>query len=113
MKINGIIKPLKDRIFVSDMNFEAQTTKSGIFIRSTDGKEDGIVPRWGKVWAIGPEQNDVKIGDWILVEHGRWTRGVEVEQDDGSVLVVRMVDADAVMIASDEKPQEEIYIRSK
>jgi co-chaperonin GroES (HSP10) len=113
MRIKEKIIPLKDRVFISDMNFDAQTTKSGLVIRSTDGKEDGIVPRWGKVWAIGPEQKDVKVGEWIMVEHGRWTRGVEVEQDDGSVLIVRMVDADAIMMVTDEKPEEEIYIRSK
>jgi co-chaperonin GroES (HSP10) len=113
MKVKGIIKPLKDRVFVSDMNFDAQVTKSGLVIRSTDGKEDGIVPRWGKVYAVGPEQTEVKVGDWVMVEHGRWTRSVEVEQDDESVLVVRMVDADAIMMVSEKKPQEEIYIRSK
>lgn len=113
MKVKGQIKPLKDRVFVSDMNFDGQVTKSGLFIRSTDGKEDGIVPRWGKVWAVGPEQTEVKIGEWVMIEHGRWTRGVEFEQDDGSTLVVRMVDADAIMMVSEEKPEEEIYIRSK
>lgn len=113
MKIKGQIKPLKDRVFVKNMNFDAQVTKGGLYVPSSDGKEDGIVPRWGQVWAVGPEQTEVNIGDWVMIEHGRWTRGVEVEQADGSVLTVRMVDADAIMMVSDEEPQEEIYRRSK
>ena len=112
MKVKGIVKPLKDKVFVSDMNFDAQVTKGGLYVPSSDGKEDGIVPRWGKVWAIGPDQHEVAVGDWVMIEHGRWTRGVEVEQADGGILTVRMVDADAIMMVSDEEPQEEIYRRA-
>lgn len=113
MKVKGQIKPLKDNVFVKNMNFDAQVTKEGLYIPSSDGKEDGIVPRWGQVWAIGPQQIEVNVGDWVMIEHGRWTRSVEVEQDDGSIVVVRMVDADAIMMVSTEEPQEEIYRRSK
>jgi co-chaperonin GroES (HSP10) len=111
-KVTGTIKPLHDKVFVSDMDFGAQQTNSGIYIPSSDGKADGIMPRWGKVWAIGPDQTDVGVGEWILVEHGRWTRTVEVEQEDGSILKVRMVDGDAIMMSSDEKPSETIYRRA-
>lgn len=111
MKVTGRIKPLHDKVFVSDMEFGTQKTSSGIYIPSLNGKADGIVPRWGKVWAIGSEQKEVNIGDWVLVEHGRWTRTVEVEQEDGSALEVRMVDNDAIMMISDEPPSDAIYIR--
>ena len=113
MKVKGTIKPLRDSVFVSDMNFDAQITKGGLYVPSSDGKEQGITPRWGKVFAIGPEQSDVKIGDWIMIEHGRWTRGVELELEDDNTITVRMVDADAIMMVSEEKPEEDIYIRSK
>ena len=109
MKVTGTIKPLHDKVFVSDMEFGAQKTAGGIFVPSSNGKAEGISPRWGKVWAIGPKQEDVQVGEWILVEHGRWTRTVEVEQEDGSILEVRMVDGDAIMMISDEKPNEMIY----
>jgi hypothetical protein len=66
-------------------------------------------PRWGKVWATGPTQTDVKIGEWILIEHGRWTRTVEVEQEDGSILEVRMVESSSIMMVSDEEPQIGFY----
>jgi co-chaperonin GroES (HSP10) len=111
MKVTGRIKPLHDKVFVSDMEFGAQQTSSGIYIPSLNGKADGIVPRWGKVWAIGDEQRDVQVGDWIMVEHGRWTRTIEYENEDGSVVEVRMVDSDAIMMISDEPPSDAIYIR--
>jgi co-chaperonin GroES (HSP10) len=109
MKVTGNIKPLKDKVFVSDMEFGSQQTKSGLYIPSANGKSEGISPRWGRVWAIGPQQEDVQIGEWILVEHGRWTRTVEVEQEDGDVLEVRMIDGDAILMVSDEKPEETLY----
>ena len=109
MKVTGIIKPLGDRVFVSDMEFGEQKTATGIFIPSANGKSEGISPRWGRVWAIGPDQKDLKIGDWILVEHGRWTRTVEVEQKDGSILEVRMVESSAIMMVTDEQPQDTLY----
>ena len=109
MKVKGTIKPLRDKIFVSDMEFGEQVTTAGIYIPSANGKSAGISPRWGKVWAVGPEQTELKIGEWILIEHGRWTRTVEFEQDDGSILEVRMVDSDAIMLSADEPPTDQIY----
>jgi co-chaperonin GroES (HSP10) len=106
MKINGIIKPLKANVFVTDMEFGAQVTKTGLFVPSSDGKTQGITPRWGRVWAIGPDQKDVVVGQWIMVEHGRWSRTVEIDQKDGSKLEIRMIDAKAIMCVADEKPNQ-------
>lgn len=106
--IKGNIKPLKDNVLVTEMNFDEQKTASGIIIRSDDGKAHGVKPRWAKVWAIGPEQNDVKVGEWILVEHGRWTRGVVVE-DQGQEITIRKVDNNSILLQTDEKPND-VYL---
>lgn len=106
MAVKGKVKPLKDKVFVVDMEFGMQRTSSGIFVPADDGKSTGIHPRWGKVWAVGPEQKDVNIGDWVLVEHGRWTRGIEVESDDGEIVTVRMVENKAIMLSTEEKPSD-------
>lgn len=103
--VKGNIVPLRDNILVSEMDFEETKTASGIIIQSDDGKVSGIKPRWAKVWAIGPEQQDVKVGDWVYVEHGRWTRGIRVETLDGEI-VIRMVDRDAVLLSADQKPDD-------
>jgi len=106
MKVKGTVRPLHDKVFVVDMEFGEQQTNGGIVLLKDDGKTQGIRPRWGKVWAIGPEQEQVKIGDWVCVEHGRWTRTVEIELESGEVLESRMVDNDAIMMISDEKPSD-------
>jgi co-chaperonin GroES (HSP10) len=106
MKVKGKVLPLGDKIFVSDMEFGEQRTASGIYVPPDNAKSSGIHPRWGRVWAIGPEQTSVNVGEWILVEHGRWTRTVEYENDDGSVIELRMVDNDAILVVSDELPSD-------
>lgn len=106
MKVKGNIIPLRDNVLVADMDFDVQKTASGIIIPNDNGKSSGVKPRWGRVWAIGPDQQDVKIGEWICVEHGRWTRTIEFENDDGSITEVRMVENKAIMISADEKPSD-------
>jgi len=106
--VKGKLRPLHDNVLVTDMSFEEQTTASGIVIQSDDGKSHGIKPRWARVWAIGPEQKDVQVGEWICIEHGRWTRGVKVE-DNGVEIVIRRVEPISIMIKADEKPND-LYI---
>lgn len=104
---NKEIRPIKDRVLVSDMDFGEQKTAGGIIINSDDGKAHGVYPRWGKVWAVGPEQSDVKVGEWVLIEHGRWTRGMDVINDiDGEEVktTIRMVENKAMLATSPEKP---------
>jgi co-chaperonin GroES (HSP10) len=103
--VKGKLKPLHDNVLVTDMSFEEQTTASGIIIQSDDGKSHGEKPRWCRVWAIGPEQTDVKVGEWIYVDHGRWTRGIKVE-DDGNEIVIRRVEVSSILLQADERPSD-------
>jgi co-chaperonin GroES (HSP10) len=98
------IRPVRAHILVSDMNFGEQKTAGGIILKSDDGKSEGVKPRWCKVRAVGNEQSSVKVGEWVLVEHGRWTRGLEVEDDDGSIVTIRRVDENGIMMTADERP---------
>ena len=108
-KVQGTLRPVRNRVIVSDMYFGEQKTKGGLILTSDDGKSRGIYPRWGKVYAKGPENDDpYNVGDWVLVEHGRWTRGVEL--DDGTKdQTVRMVEAESILMWSTEKP-DDVYI---
>jgi co-chaperonin GroES (HSP10) len=91
------------------MNFAEQKTASGIIIQSDDGKAHGVKPRWCRVWAVGPEQKDVKVGEWILVEHGRWTRGMTVEDQSGNQITIRGIEAKSIMMSADNPPSD-VYI---
>jgi co-chaperonin GroES (HSP10) len=105
MKVNGTIIPIKDNVLVSDMEFGMQKTTAGILLTSDNGKAEGIYPRWGRVWAIGPDQTDVRVGEWVLVEHGRWTRTIEFELDNDTIVELRRVDTKAILASADEKPE--------
>lgn len=100
--VKGIIA-LHDNVIVRDMDFSGRQLASGIYLPGDDGKAEGIRPRWGRVYAVGPEQREVKVGQWVYVEHGRWSRGFEVEID-GETFTVRKVDPKCMIFVSDEKP---------
>jgi len=110
MTIKGTLKPLHDKVIVSDMNFGIEKTASGIFLPSDDGKSSGIHPRWAKVFAIGPEQKDVHVGQWILLEHGRWSRGHEYEDESGKKFDIRLADNNAILCVSDEEPGDALRV---
>ena len=92
-------------MIVSEMNFEERLSTGGIVLVKDNGKSSGIRPRWGKVYAVGPDQHEVKIGTWICVEHGRWTRGIDIEDEHGKQ-TLRRVDPKDIMMESDEMPQD-------
>jgi len=108
--VQGTIKPIKNRILVTDMHFGQTKSKGGLIILDDDGKDLGVHPRWCQVWAVGPTQKDVEVGEWILVAHGRWTRSIELQQDGKEHIEIRMVDEDDILVSSDEKPPYEDYI---
>ena len=74
------ITPLKKRVLVSDMHFGETRSKGGIILIDDDGSADGIHPRWAKVYAVGKEQEDVTVGQWVMVAHGRWSRALKVKK---------------------------------
>ena len=102
------IHPLNDSVIVTDMTFDERFTTSGIVLLNDNGKSTGIRPRWGQVYAVGPEQQDVRVGQWVCVAHGRWTRGIEVEDETGRK-TLRRVDPNDLLIVSDEQPQDETF----
>ena len=103
-RVKGSIIPLKKRVLVSDMHFGDVKTKGGVILLDDDGKADGTHPRWAKVYAVGPRHEDVKVGEWVLIAHGRWTRHIVLEQADKD-LDVRMVDENDILLTSQDEPE--------
>ena len=81
-RIQGKIKPLKKRVLVSNMHFGMLKTKAGVILPDNDGTAAGTHPRWAKVYAVGNKQEDVKVGQWILVAHGRWSRAFKIKRKE-------------------------------
>lgn len=95
------VKALPGRVLVSDIQRgERQIGK--IILPNDNGKSSGIRARWAEVFDVGEGVNDLQPGDWILVNHGRWTRGVKVNPNTDSEFTVWQVDyPDGVLAASD------------
>ena len=111
------LHPLNDSVIVDEMVFDERFTNSGIVLLSDNGKSTGIRPRWGQVYAVGPEQQDVQVGEWVCVAHGRWTRGIDIEDETGKH-TLRRVDPKDILITSDEQPDdltfsEAIHVEAK
>jgi co-chaperonin GroES (HSP10) len=105
IKISSI-KAIRSDVIVYDMDTGERKTKGGILLRNDDGQTHGIRARWAKVYCVGPEQKDVKPGQWILIEHGRWTRQMAIEDQDG-VKKIQKVDIKGMLAVSDEMPNLE------
>lgn len=102
------LRAIKEDVLAYNMDMGEQTTASGIVIQSDDGKAHGVKPRWCQVYKVGPDQKEIKAGEWILVEHGRWTRKIKI--DDGeSIKEVQKIEVKSILAVSDEKPND-VYI---
>jgi len=94
---------LNEHVLVTDMQFGQRKLSSGIMLLDDNGKSEGIRPRWCQVFAVGPNQKDVEVGQYILVAHGRWTRANEIEIN-GEKKSLRRVDHNDILMVSDELP---------
>lgn len=104
------LRALRNHVIVTDMNFDQKISHGGIIIPISDGKLEGIHPRWGRVYAVGPAQQDIKVGQYVCVKHGRWTRGIKIEDPTGEY-TIRRVDPADILLTSDDPMQDEIIGR--
>lgn len=100
------VRPLPKDILVYNMDLGEMKTSSGLVIQSDDGKAHGVKPRWAQIYKVGTSiEVDVKVGQWVLIEHGRWTRKIKI--DDGeSIKEVQKVEVSSIMAVSDERPND-------
>jgi co-chaperonin GroES (HSP10) len=98
--------PLRDNVIgrMLEPIGKERSTKAGLVLTERNFGEETIRNRWFEVTHIGPDQESIKLGDYVLVPHGRWSRGVDLEgtmrEDDKLFLL----DNDAMLMLSDELP---------
>jgi hypothetical protein len=92
------------------MSFDQRITHGGILLPNDDMKSAGIRPRWGMIYKIGADNKDPDIyeGLWVCVSHGRWTRGIDIEDETGKK-TLRRVDPSDILLASDEQVYDETF----
>ena len=83
------------------MHFGERFTSNGILLPGDDKTSTGIRPRWAEVYAVGDKQSDVTVGQYVLVSHGRWTRGIKIEFNDEDI-TLRRIDNNDILLVSDE-----------
>lgn len=107
--VEGNIRAIGNDIIVEDMNFGMRQTQNGIILQADDGKDAGIRARWAKVYTVGPEQKDVSPAQWILIEHGRWTRSFRNIDADGVERELRRADPECVLATwtGESAPQDD------
>ena len=93
------LRPINDNIICSDGDFGDHVTASGIIVQSTIGKSEGITPRWFKVKYIGPDVDWLEVGQWVLVQYGRWTEAFTFENEK-----LWKIDPNGCLMTSPEKP---------
>lgn len=96
------VTPLPGKVLVSEIEHGERKIGS-IVLTNDNGKSDGIRTRWAKVYAVGEGVTEIKKDEWILLEHGRWSREVKINEHDGE-LTLHLVDyPNGVLVASDTK----------
>ena len=103
------IRALNNNVLVADMEFDTRITQSGLILPNDNGTSLGIRPRWGRVYAVGKDQKDVQVGQWICVAHGRWTRGLDIDDGAGTTKrTIRKIDPADILLITDskERPQD-------
>ena len=103
-KVKGI-KALSKDVLVIDMDMGEQKTAGGLVIQSDDGKAHGVKPRWAKVYRVGSEVDFVKEGQWVLIEHGRWTRKIKIDDGEGEK-EFQKVETKSIIAVSDQRPND-------
>ena len=100
------VRPLSKELLVINMDMGEMKTEGGIVIQSDDGKAHGVKPRWAEVYKVGTECDlDVKVGQWVLIEHGRWTRKTKIHDGDGEK-DFQKVEVKSVIAVADERPND-------
>lgn len=74
------LNPLHDSFLFEFVNDTAEglfieKSKFGFILTNQDILSQGQYARWGKVFAVGPDVKEFGVGDYVLIEAGKWTTG--------------------------------------
>ena len=108
-KFKGNVRAKGEDVLVTNMYFGEEKSKGGIILRNDNGRVEGIRARWCQVYSIGPMsklKNDIKVGDWIMLEHGRWSRSINIVDNDGVEWLLQKADIDSILLSTQEEPED-------
>ena len=99
------LRPLPGRLYCKALETGLRTSAGGIVLtddNSATAGVGGVRPRWFQVVNVNIDTNldDIKIGDYVLVEHGRWSRRFSGTDIDN----YSIVEEKAVLLVSEDAP---------
>lgn len=111
-------RALANRVLVHNMQ-RGQRMVGGLLLLNDNGKEHGIRPRWAQVYDVGEGVTEVKVGQWVLIAHGRWTKGFNIpkiddpkDKDEDYDFVQQIDWPEAALLVSDEEPEDNLVMNS-
>jgi len=98
------VKAMRNKILAEmiDDPGEEITTAGGIILLSKDGTEEAVRPRWFKVYSVGDDIDWLTEGAYVLVDHGRWSNGIKVDEE----LKIYLLDNKDCLMVSEENPMD-------
>lgn len=99
------IKPLPNRILAELLGLQERVSAGGIVLKSDDGKDTGVRPRWAQIKLVGEGIDWVTPNQYVLIAHGRWSRQFECEHQ-GQTLKLVHLDNKEILAVTDVKPDE-------
>ena len=103
------VKPTRNTVLIHNFR-QGNRTIGKIIIPDDDGTDAGIRPRWAQVYAIGSNVDTLEVGQWVLMEHGRWSREMTIRDDADDPLILWTADwPNGVLAYSDEEPVDETF----
>ena len=107
------LKLPKNGVLATEMEFGERKTSGGILRICDDAKEEGIRARWCRVLKIGKNVTNIEENDFILVSHGRWTHGMDMDNESGETVITRFIDHKDILMKTKTPPQEYILSNKK
>lgn len=101
---NFPITPVGEWIATKIIDKGSKISAGGIIVLDDNMKQSGIRPRWAKVLAVGPDvdpRDNINVGDFLLLEHLGWVRGMEIEVDGTEQTVHWTIPEKIVLIGDD------------
>jgi co-chaperonin GroES (HSP10) len=100
------IKPLHDKVLavmIEPIGIERRT-RGGMILTEKNFGEDTIRSRWFKIMYVGDEQKDVKPGQYVLMPHGRWSRGLDLDGTHREEDKLFLLDNNDMLATTDQDP---------
>lgn len=104
--ITSNFQPIGNKVFVTGIEKGMNRTSGGIILTDDDMKDHGIRPRWAQIHAVGPLVEDISVGEWVLISHGRWSQRIKMSDGNGNSVDIWQADyPEAILLVSDSDPR--------